>query len=158
MNKYYEKHQNHQIDIIEGPFEFGYNGKSGFSTLMKQIHPESNAVTHPGKIVCKTCNKYIKWASRIEIDSYKNVHRPNMTFGEYMKRTNDYLHSISEHDPANIFLTATFKDKDIVKKYGATWDPYHKLWYTTIRRQHAEKLIPWMMPDDVNKLRIHLKK
>jgi len=157
MNKYYEKHLNHQIEIIEGPFDFGYNGKSGFSSLMKQMHPDSTVVTHPGKIVCKTCNKYIKWASKLEIESYKNVHRPKMTFSEYMKKTDDYLHSTSANDPANIFLIVPFRDKDTVKSYGATWDPHHKLWYTTVRRKDVLKLVHWMHPDDIEKLSKHLK-
>lgn len=159
MNKLYEKHKNHQIDIIEGPFDFGYNGKSSTSALYKALKPDNIAVTHPGKIVCKTCeNKYIKWANKHEIATYKEIHKPRMTFGEYLKRTDDYLHSTSEYDESNIFLAVPFRDKDIVKKYGATWDPYHKLWYTTVCRQHATKLVQWMMPDDIERLSQYLKK
>lgn len=152
MNKLYQKHINHQIEIIEGPFNFDYTGNTQTSALYKAVLSDKTAVSHPGKIICKTCNTQIKWASKFEIEHYNEIYQQNMTFGQYMKRVDDYAHSISEHDPANIFLTATFKDKDIIKKYGASWDPYHKLWYTTVRRQHADKLTPWMMPDDVDKL------
>lgn len=145
----YDKHTNHQIEIIEGPFDFKHTPNSIYGMLGSN----SIAVSQPGKIMCKTCNIQIKWASKLEIESYNQVYKPGMTFKEYTKRTDDYIHSISEHDPANIFLVTTFKDKDIVKKYGATWDPYHKLWYTTVRRQGASNLTPWMMPDDIKKLK-----
>lgn len=148
------KHDNHQIEIIEGPFVFEYTGKTITSAL--KIHFNEDKVTHHGKIMCKTCNKLIKWASKYEIMTYKELYKPGMTFKQYNKITNDYMHSTSENDPANIFLAVPFRDKEIVKKYGATWDPYHKLWYTTVRRQHADKLTQWMMPDDVDKLKKYI--
>lgn len=147
------KHDNHQIEIIEGPFEYEYTGKTPSSWLYKNVLTNKTAVSHPGKIMCKTCNVYIKWANKYEIMTYKEIYQPGMTFKEYTKTTNDYMHSTSEHDPANIFLAVPFRDKDIVKKLGATWDPYHKLWYTTVRRQHADKLTQYMMPDDIEKLK-----
>lgn len=128
------KHDNHQFTLVTGPFIY-------------------NNVSHEGKFVCTTCNVYLKWVNKWQIDLYNEHYKKHMTYGQFNKRVDNYMHSVPENDPANIFLAVPFRDKDIVKKLGATWDPYHKLWYTTVRRQHADKLTQYMMPDDIEKLK-----
>lgn len=134
MNTLYEKHKNHKLSIVEGPFCYG-------------------PLEHDGRLMCATCNVQLQWINQYQINLFKEHYKSNMTASEYSQILDNFMHSVSEHDPANIFLAVSFKDKDIVKKYGATWDPYHKLWYTTVRRQNAEKLTPWMMSDDIEKLK-----
>lgn len=128
------KHHNHKLEIIEGPFSYG-------------------SLQHDGRLMCKTCNIQLKWINQFQINLFKEHYKPNMTYDEYNTTVDSYMHSVSEHDPAIIFLAVPYKDKDTVKKLGASWDPYHKLWYTTVRRQYAEKLTPWMMQDDILKLK-----
>lgn len=50
MNKIIDKHINHKLTYIKGPFG-----------------------PHRGKFVCVPCNKFIKWAKSNEVKTYKKI-------------------------------------------------------------------------------------
>lgn len=139
------KHDKHQFTCIKGPFI--YPGK----------HLWNPGIIHDGKYICTTCNIQLKWVNNWQIELFNEHYKENMTYGTFNKIVDAFIHSVSENDPRIIFLAVPFRDKDKVKTYGATWDSFHKLWYTTFSRKKVEQLIPWMLPDDVEKLKKFMK-
>ena len=65
------KHRNHQLKIEIGPYSY-------------------NTVTHQGKLVCKKCNKFIKWINNHQIELFEIHYKDKMTLDEFLVETINY--------------------------------------------------------------------
>lgn len=134
----HEKHRDHFVYVIKGPFIYG----------------QQSQIIHAGKLMCENCGIMLQWVTKDAIDAH-NTNTQKMTLSQFYKKWNDYEHSTDKNDPAIIWLSVSYSEKDIAKKNGASWDPYHKAWYTTTRRKDADKLTRFMDEQDIIKLGIN---
>lgn len=47
-----------------------------------------------------------------------------------------------------VYLMVSYRDKDFVKKLGASWDSQHKLWYAYPSHPNIQKMREWIHKDD----------
>ena len=134
----HEKHRDHFVYVIKGPFIYG----------------QQNQIIHAGKLMCYDCGIMLQWVPKNAVEVHKSI-TGKMTLDYFFERWRDYEHSVSENDPAVIWLAVSYREKDIAKKNGASWDPYHKAWYTTTRRKDVHKLTQFMDERDIIKLGIN---
>ena len=106
---------------------------------------------HPGKILCKQCNKHIKWASYRDLEIYERYKNKIVTYEDLQK----YIIATSESPGEGnaIYLAISYKEKHIAKNNGAKFDALERLWYTYPSNPKAINLIDYMMPDDVRWLK-----
>jgi hypothetical protein len=117
-------------------------------------------------IHCIECNKYLKHASDNELaawDKMTDEERDRVTYGQLYQITyrqviaydennpEEYIKSFPEH---TLWLNIPFAEKDEAKKMkaGIQWDPYVKVWHTTIFNENAIKLKQWMFPADIQRV------
>lgn len=130
-----EKHRDHIIYVIEGPF-----------------HTNKPGLVHAGKIMCKKCNSLIKWATQTEIDLYKQKFINTDT--TYQDFVNQLHKSKQTKDPRYeyIYLIVTYQEKEQVKALGARWDNENKLWYIPSSSINLQNLKPWIHESDQSRL------
>jgi hypothetical protein len=151
------KHLNHPITIIDK--EVVVN--TGL------LHP---GLIHAGRIMCTKCNVQIKWASKEDIDYYRNsntklqdtssmanfnARKSYSLHGDSIKHMQDQYHKKYTNPKTgtyNIYLNVKFSEKDEVKKLGAKWDQEKKKWFTNSSNPKVLKLTKWMNSKDVDKL------
>jgi len=111
------------------------------------INTKDNKLTHPGKMICVECNKQIRWLSKHDIKLYNEYRLLCKTYGQFLKLK---INSYERPDQNNvIYLALTYKEKDIAKSNQAKWDPFEKLWYTTLNNPKAINLTEYMLPQDI---------
>lgn len=47
-----------------------------------------------------------------------------------------------------VYLMVSYRDKDFIKKLGASWDSQHKLWYAYPSHPNINKMREWIHKDD----------
>ena len=127
-------HNKHQLLVIN---ELVYTNKPG--------------LIHAGRIMCKQCNKQIKWASDRELEVYERYKAQINTYEDLNKFMFDISNSPGEGNA--IYLAIRFIKKHIAKQYGAKWDNIEKLWYTYPSNRQAIHLIDYMEPADIRWLK-----
>ena len=152
-----EKHLHHPIEIIDE--EVVVNG-----SLL------SPGIIHAGRIMCRKCKIQIKWASKEDIDYYRNSdtkhydttslenfnrHKSSVIYQSDIKEMQDDYYkkyAIPKEGTFNVYLNVKFTEKDEVKKLGAKWDQEKKKWFVNSHNPKAHTLARWMNSQDVDRL------
>jgi hypothetical protein len=117
----------------------------------KLVYTTSPGPIYAGRLICKQCNKQIKWASGRELEVYTKYKTQINTYEDLTKFMVDVSNSPGEGNA--IYLAIPFSKKDFAKQYGAKWDNLEKLWYTYPNNKKAIYLIDYMDPSDVKSLK-----
>lgn len=72
-----------------------------------------------------------------------NYNRPIYRTGKEVKKEES-----TEPILMRVYLMVSYRDKDFVKKLGASWDPTHKLWYAYPTHPNIQKMREWIHKDD----------
>lgn len=136
-----EKHRAHQIFLIEGPF---VTKKPG--------------LIHAGKLMCKKCNKLIKWATQEEVDLFNDRYKNQLGLTTTYQVFVDRLHQSKQVKDTRVeymYLVVPYEEKELVKALGARYDWDERLWYVSTSSPHLQKLKPWIHESD--QIRLGLK-
>jgi hypothetical protein len=153
-----DKHLHHPIEIID-------------KEVFVNSDPCHQGLVHAGRIMCKKCNVQIKWASKEDIDYYRNSntkaydttslanfnqHKNAVIYANPIKDMQDDYYKkycIPAEGTYNVYLNVKFSEKDEVKKLGAKWDQEQKKWFVnSSNRKTIVKVQKWISASDLLRL------
>lgn len=139
----------------KGPLQI--HGSHIIKLVLGPIETKKPGLIHAGKFICVKCNKLIKWASQDEIDFYQHRYgdesKIRTTYQGFVDRYFTHTHKPVATRPEEqiIYLLVTYEERNEVKKFGAKWDEFHRLWYVKTSNPHLDKLKKYIHIDDYNK-------